>query len=232
MGVGQEDPVLRGNSGGPHLAGSLPGWIGPIAVHLSSRPTLVALFVYAAIGTLTWAVGEATLPTIAAASTGPPPAPAPILAAAPLATATVMSMCLLGGMAQWEARAARSLMWMKLFNLALHLAASWACLYAAASRSAFDNAESMVAENLLASFAVVLLTAVAGRVSYAWLVLYPYGMVGIMASRLLPEWGYTVFAVNVNGAPRELTAASALASCALTAFLIAQGRSGGEVEPL
>ena len=155
-------------------------WIrrGPVLLYFASRPTGWALLVYAAVGVLTYLVGEATLPTVAAAGTGPPPAPAPILAASPLATATAFSLCVVGGMAQWEAEAARPMAGLRLLNVLAHLAATGLCLYPAASRSGFESAERLVTENVLASVTLVLILAILNRAAHSWLVLYTYGMVG------------------------------------------------------
>ncbi len=187
---------------------------------LGVRSTWLSIGVLAAIGALTWGLGDAALPSLAQPLSPTVSAPSPVLVAAPMACATVIVLSLAGSMAPLERLAAVDLTGYRIGHLMLLLSICVLTLLPAIYRSTWAGSGAVTIENLLGSTAVVLVLAALEQAEMSWLVLFPYGMLGLLVSPVLPPSAQRAFIINSTTDGIQLGINTALLLGASAYFLV------------
>ncbi|MGL5857096.1 MAG: hypothetical protein ACRC35_01570 [Angustibacter sp.] len=205
------------------LATMSVGWQG----FLACRSLGASLVVLVVIGVLAVLLGDAGLPSLTRSALADPLGDAtvpevltPVLAAAPLVTATMTGLAVDGAMAGAERLAARDLSGYRVAHLVVLLLAAGAALWPAVLLSARADAAMLTVENLLGATAVAVLAAAFGRSGAGWVAVFPYGLVGLVVAPALPSWAAALLLVDSTTRSRDVvvnTAALVLCSGVLVA---------------
>jgi hypothetical protein len=192
--------------------------LGGLGQFLNVRSIWLSIAVLVLIGVATRGMGNAALPALTHPISESTAMTSPVLIAAPMACASVIGLAVDGSMAAAESLAARDLTWHRVGHLVLLLTVSVLALLPAVSHSSWAGSLMVTVENLVGSAVVALAMATLGRTELSWMVLFPYGLLGLMVSPTLPGPVRWVFVINPTASAWQFWANIGLLLAATACF--------------